>query len=248
MTPVRFSNLKHMALSPAHYRHATDTPFVASKAMRLGTLTHRLLLGGPIVMFDGASRRGKAWDAFVSGHDPENVFLPSERAVADAMTSSVRRSEMAMSWLDGAHEKRIDWTFAGRACRSTPDVANRDRRFVCDVKTARTAEPGRFVREALSRAYHAQLGFYGEALGLGVDDAHVIVAVESSPPYPVTVLQLTPRAVEAGRKLCRLWMERVIACEAAGEWPGYSQSIVDMDVPDELDLDFGGTEEEEDES
>jgi len=38
-------------------------------------------------------------------------------------------------------------------------------------------------------------------------------------------------------------MERLLACEAANEWPGYAQSIVDFDVPDELELDFGDDEE-----
>jgi hypothetical protein len=28
-------------------------------------------------------------------------------------------------------------------------------------------------------------------------------------------------------------MERLLQCEAAGEWPAYTQSIVDLDIPDE---------------
>ena len=50
------------------------------------------------------------------------------------------------------------------------------------------------------------------------------MAVETSPPYPVTVLRLTDRALAAGEKLIYAWMERLHVWEKSGEFPAYSQA------------------------
>lgn len=246
MTPVRFSHLKLMALSPAHYRHASTTDREPTKAMRIGTIVDRMIFGGPLVTYDG-TRRGKEWQAFKSEHAGSEIVTASEVAEARPMADSLRANKLAMHWLSGTHQQRIDWTFCGRECRSTPDSFIHGG-CVTDLKSTRCSEPNRFTRDALRMNYHAQLAFYGMALELSVSDPHVIVAVESSAPYTVTVLSLTEAAVEQGRKLCRLWMERLIVCEASGEWPGYAQSVVDLDVPDELELDFGGDVDESEEA
>lgn len=43
MNPVRFSQLKWMSRSPAHYRYYLEQPFEPTKAMRLGTAVDALL-------------------------------------------------------------------------------------------------------------------------------------------------------------------------------------------------------------
>jgi len=239
---VRFSTLKAINQSPAHYLHARDTEREATRAMRLGTIVDRQIFGGELVTF-GGSRSGKAWEAFKLEHEGSEIVTAAEVSAARPMAEAIRANPMAMEWLSGTHQETLYWTFMGRACRSTPDSHNRAKRRVVDLKSTRTSDPRWFVRDALRMNYHAQLAFYGMALGLTPEDDHVLVAVESSAPYCVTVLRLTERAVIAGRKLCHLWMERLLACEAANEWPGYAQSIVDFDVPDELELDFGDDEE-----
>ena len=57
---------------------------------------------------------------------------------------------------------------------------------------------------------------------------------------PAAVAAEPPREtapVPAGAQSARL--ERFMGCERSGEWPGYVQSIIDLDVPDEVELDFG---------
>jgi hypothetical protein len=73
--------------------------------------------------------------------------------------------------------------------------------------------------------------------------AAYVVAVESTPPFPVTVMRLTDRALDQGERLCTSWMETLLNCEASNFWPPYAQSIVPLDVPDDPEIEFSDGEE-----
>ena len=260
--PTRYSLLKQLALSPAHYLHACQRPqddsmatrlgaFATDRkeALRFGTGVHLMLLGmvERVAKFTGGRRAGKVWEAFqldAAERCCDVILNEKEHASCVAVADSIRRHETAMRLLfDGTQvEKRIDWTFCGKACRSTPDA--RSPAHVTDLKTAVTAEPGMFIRQALRMFYHAQAALYSDAIeAVGEPrpaDAYVI-AVEKSAPRPVSILRFTERSLTAGSKLCRLWIEQLLACERANEWPEYIQGIGDFDIPgDDLGLEWNG--------
>jgi len=241
--PVRFSNLRNMSRSPAHYLHGLrgrkDTA-----SFRLGRLVDVAILGGEQPLVWEGSRRGKAWDEFEASHPGREIVTLSEQLASEPVIEALRAHEHAMYLLtSGVAKKRLYWEWLGRSCTGEPDVAGK---YLVDLKTARCAEPGRFVRQGTWYAYHAQMAWYRQGMlssGLQPPGQVYIVAVETEPPYPVTVLSLTERAIEQGERLCRLWMERLIGCEAVGHWPAYCESAVDFDVPEELDLSFGDDDE-----
>jgi hypothetical protein len=245
--PVRFSRLKQMARSPLHYWHACQSGDIEggeSLALRLGSGTHALLFGqeSRVVVYPG-QRRGKAWDAFEEEHAGKIILTATEAKTSRGIAEAVRGHDLARALMWPAadneiwYERRADWTRAGRACRSTPDVSYaRDATVVVvDLKTTRDASPDWFCREAIRRAYHAQLVFYAEALG---EDPHQcdlrIVAVESKPPHAVVVWQLTPGAIEHGQMLIGQWWEHLRQCEDAGTWPGYTQAMQRLDVDGDM--------------
>jgi hypothetical protein len=242
LLPVRFSNLKAMSRSPAHYveglKGRDDTA-----ALRLGRLVDLLVFLGEDtrepVIYDG-TRRGKAWDAFEAEHAGADIFTASELLNAQPIVESLmmrpEHSYAQKLLCSGTMKHRVGWSWLGRECSGEPDVAGR---ILVDLKTTRDAEPGRFMRDAMWRAYHAQLAWYRQGLilsGAQPPAECYIVAVEISPPYPVTVLRLTERTLTQGERLCRLWMERLLSCEASGSWPGYVQTAVEWDMPEELQL------------
>jgi hypothetical protein len=242
--PLRFGNLKAMGQSAAHCLQSFHYGGSDSLAMRIGSGSHALLFGQPVVEWTGKTRNGGKWDAFKAEHEGSLILSAKELWRARAIAESIRSNPIASRLLFGEgvkHEETILWEQAGRARRSTPDA--RGFRYVVDLKTTRCAQPDKFARDAMYRGYHAQLADYCDAIeaGDGVRPTEVyIVAVESVAPYAVTVLRLTERALEQGARLCRMWFEQFTACELAGEWPGYCQSIVDMDVPDDdVGLVFG---------
>ena len=242
--PIRFSNLKRMADSPRHYQWAINHPFEASRTMRIGTIAHALILGEstPLAVYDG-TRRGKEWDAFKAAHEGREIVSPAEYDAARPIAEAVRNDADATRVLDGVHEEHIAWEYCGRAASSRPDV--RGATFVTDLKTTRSAHPGRFGRDAYWRGYHAQLAFYQMACGLPARSPCYIVAVENVAPYCVTVFRADQAAIDAGHMQCRAWFERLLVCEASDHWPGYASGIQSFGLPeqDTLDLTFGDEEE-----
>jgi exodeoxyribonuclease VIII len=245
--PVRFSSLKAMARSPMHYRHSVEEGWEQSLAMRMGSAVHAILFGQPYALWSGKVRNGKAWEDFQAQHGETLILNARELAEAQGIAAAVESHSEARRLLiadDLAIERRINWSFMGRDCAGTPDV--RAAGYIVDLKTTRCADPERFVRDASFRAYHAQLAWYLDGViqaGLGTPTEAYIVAVESTPPHPVTVLRLTDNAIDQGRRLCRIWMERLLSCERANHWPGYVEGVVDFDVDVPLDLEFSDDEE-----
>ena len=234
--PVRHSHNKAMSLSPAHClaairRDEGDETMV----QRLGSGCHAIVLGNPVIRFDGR-RAGKAWDEFADKHADKTILNARAWQEAQAMASAIVMHREAMAILcDGTIvEQTIEWHWLGRKCTSRPDA--RGTHHLAELKTARTSNPAWFVRDALRMHYHAQCAFYDEAQfqtsGTRYSNVY-IVAVEKTAPYPVTIFRVEDRALEVGRRLIRLWMEMRLACEAADEWPAYAQSIVPLDMPPE---------------
>lgn len=237
---LHWSLLKLMAQSPAHVLYAATHEFDPTPHMRFGTLCHALTLGGDVVVYEG-ERRGNAWKAFQAEHEGRFIVTSSEHAEARVIADAVLSDPVAAPLLAGRHEVAWEANMFGRPCGGRIDVAGP---ATVDLKTTNDASPFRFANACRRMAYHAQLAWYSDARrALGEDPGEAfIVGVETKPPYLVTVFRVTPRMLEEGRKLNRLWLERLEACERANEWPGYVQSALDLDVVEDVDLIIDGEE------
>ncbi len=242
---VRFSNLKHVARSPLHYLDAVQIDRDDTLAMRLGRGAHALVLGEPVVRYAGR-RAGKAWEAFQVDHPETEILNEREWSIASGIADSIRRHPIAAQLILGDHvvrEQTIEWEWLGRRCTSRPDAlinGEASDPIVTDLKTTQCADPAKFMRDAMFRGYNAQLAFYGMAVKhmTGREPADLYVAaVESKRPYAVTVLRLDDGARLQGEKLCRLWMERLLTCEASNHWPAYTDAVVAFSVPGDANPD-----------
>lgn len=242
--PVRFSNLKRIAPSPAHYLHAITHPTIPTKPMRLGTLAHYGVLGAafddderPIVIYDG-KRQGNKWAKFKLAQPPSaEIFTSAEVAESRPIVEAVLADETAAPFLQGERERKIAWRIGDRACSSRLDVLGRFEdggRFVADLKVTNSTHPRAFQAHAFKSAWHAQLAFYIDAcasIGIEARDAY-LVGVETRAPHPVTVLRLTPRLLDEGRRMYHAWLELLRTCESSNDWPPYALSCVEFDIPD----------------
>jgi hypothetical protein len=239
--PLRYSVLKLMAQSPAHARHAMlRQGDGASLALRIGSATHAMTFEDrPVVAYTGKARRGKEWDEFQAAHASDIIVNAKEYAQSRGMADAIRANEIAARVLfapKAIREQRIDWTWAGRSWRSTPDAY--EFRTLAELKTTRCADPEKFKWDALRMGYHVQAALYKRAIfettGIKIRDAYLF-AVESVPPYVVTPFRFSERSLEHGDMLARRWHEQFLECEMTGVWPGYATGIAELDVFEQED-------------
>lgn len=235
-TPIRYSHLRAIGRSPLHYRHACDGYRDPTPAMRLGTLVHGLVLGGgKTVVYDG-ERRGKAWQEFQAAHAGREIVTANEVARAVPVADAVMADRVAGPLLrakSARREETLSWSMDGLACQGTPDVFDPETGILIDLKTCTDASPRAFSRHAWSYSYHAQLAWYANALTLAGHTVRecLLVAVETSAPFGVTVHRLSGRALEEGHRQWRAWWEQLRICITADQWPGYAEAVCELDVP-----------------
>ncbi len=243
--PLRFSALKQMARSPSHCLHSLTHDWEPSLAMRIGSGVHSLLLGGAaVVKYTGKVRRGKDYDAWLATQPTGAIVLLSKdydrvHRVADSVRAHPAANRVLFQ-PDTVYETTILWEQNGRARRTTPDA--RTKTHLVELKSCRNAEPEKFRWDAIRMGYHAQLAEQSLAMecenGYAPKDVYC-VAVEQIAPHAVSVHRMTLGALDRGAKMARGWLEQFMECERTGVWPGYSDSVVDFDVPlEESDLVF----------
>lgn len=248
--PARFSTLKQFSVSPAHYVHAVRRGWDDNLSMRLGSGAHALLFSQPFHVYQG-ERRGKAWTDYKAAH-PGLILNTKEHAEATAMANAIRSHSTAMRLLftDTQIETRIDWTWQGRAFRSTPDAAGRT--HLVDLKCLRSSDPTRVLWQSRNMFYHCQAALYRRALNAtgqhNIKECY-LVCVENKAPHPVTVMRFSNTALEAGDRTTAAWLAELLSCELNNHYPGYVETIVDLDLPvTESDLVFDDDEEESEET
>lgn len=249
LPPVRFSRLKLMDQSPAHYRHGFTGE---TDPMAKGTALHAYMLGGRdrVVVYTGGARNAKfqKWIDFQAEHEGRHIIIPSQEREVEGMRRSLEAHPRAMELLDdGVQEERITWEFGGRACAGTPDVvkplASGKKRLV-ELKTCMSSNPRRFRWQGEKMAYHAQVAWYMDGLERtmayrhGPVDEVFIVAVESKAPWPVTVIRVRESMLKKGREAYKEWMSALRVCEQHDHWPAYAEDDVDWEDEDDNGLDW----------
>jgi hypothetical protein len=236
LAPVHFSTLKHMAQSPAHYLWAATHEPPQSAAFRLGSAVDAMLIGEADRVKVCFSRKGTKAHADWAIDLPENaiVLTAAEFAKASEMAEALLRNSQAMELLAGERQRYVEWSWLGRHCAGTPDVFSLE--HLTELKTGRTSQPERFMSSAKFYGYHAQLAWYRRGLiecGFGTPASYWIVAVESAPPFPVTVFRMTDNALDLGERMCRAWLERLLVCESSDAWPAYTEAPVPFDIAED---------------
>lgn len=253
---IRWSRLKHMLTSAAHYKHACDAKEgPETTARRLGRAIHCALLEPEAfksrwVTWTGKVRNGKAWEAFKLEHADREIMSVSESRLVVASAAAIRRHRTALLYLRGAREMTLTWTDAetGLPCKLRLDLLCARR--LLDVKSTGRLDPRTFGRTCAALSYHGQLAFYMDGLaacGIEVDPEPIILAVETSAPFDVVPFEVPKVVVDAGRSLYRGLLHRVKECLDADSWPGRSpDGMMTLEFPTyalpESELDMTGVE------
>lgn len=229
---------------PARFRHEQDHPPV-SDAFDFGSAAHRLVLGAgqPIRRLSHDDWRTKAAkdardEARRQGYIP---VLEADFQRVEAMAAAIREHPIASVLLspeNGHAEQSLFWPADDIWKRARvdwlPDPVSGARMILADYKTTVSADPRAIARSVERFGYHQQAAWYLEgarALGLCENPAFLFIFQEKTPPYLVTVCELSFEALTIGDALNRRAAEIYRDCQEAGAWPGYSADIELISLP-----------------
>lgn len=256
---VNISSLLHLAKSPLHYRHALEHGGKESAALTAGRLVHMAVLepdryAAEVAIWDGAVRRGKAWDQWQLDNAGKVHATESEHELCMGISESVRSHPAASRYLsskDAVTESTIRWRHPiGIDCKGRTDWMDLGSNTIMDLKTSRDASEFEFGRSAAKYAYAARAAFYADGFKTcyGELPSFVLVAVEKDPPYAVAVYRVPEFVIDSGRRAYEKLLGRLKNCRDNDRWPGIAGDMeTDLVLPewafgadDELELVIGG--------
>lgn len=232
----RHGHENHPRLNPAYTEDNR-------KDFDLGSAAHALLLEGRrnLVIIDADSFRTKDAKeqrdaAYEAGKTP---LLTSQLTDVEAMVKAAREQlkghrEGSVAFAKGKPEQTLIWQENGIWCRARVDWLNVEAGYVLDYKSTTNAHPDAWQRRLFDLGYHMQAAFYMRGvrtLGIHKTPKFRFVVQETSPPYALSVVALTPAALALGEAQVHRAIEVWAWCMSRGHWPGYPAETCFVDAP-----------------
>jgi exodeoxyribonuclease VIII len=235
-----------MKRCPAKFKFLCENERSDTDALRIGRAIHTAVLEPHkfndeflcLPEMDRRTTKGREMYAELVCQNPDKTILkPDDFNMALDVATSIRNNTHANYLLEGARtEVTLDWTHeeTGIQCKARVDAYNEGLATLIDIKTTQDASRSGFPRKLFSYGYHRQAAYYLEAMRQNGEAAShfVFIAVEKEKPYAVALYRLDDKTLQLSRQendaLLRLYAE----CKRTDSWPGYTQGIEDISIPD----------------
>jgi len=234
---VRWSLLRELSKSPAHYKHRLTQPRDDTTAMRLGRAVHCAVLeprqfAATFAVYDGV-RRGKEWQEFADAHAEDDILSVTEAEHCHAVRDAVRGNRDAIRLLrKGESEKTVTWTDRETRIPCKARVDRVGHGFFVELKTTRSLDPHDFERTCAQLAYHGQLAFYARGLKANRRKTHpILIAVENEPPYDVVIYEPDEEFMWMGDEFAGDLLRKLSKCQKTQRWPGRSSGVQTLSLP-----------------
>lgn len=230
------SVLKMGKASMAHLDAARRREAVkkATDDMVLGSALHTAFLepelaATHIAVWDGGARRGKEWEAYKSDNVGRIILTENANEKLAGMMRSLRRHPVVRQWVSKIEDTEVSviGEFCGTPMKGRCDALTPEPMF--DLKKVRSADAAMFTRTILTFGYHIQAAIYCRLFNR---KRFVMLAVEGDPPHDVVAYELSPAALRHGEQEAMGLIQRYQECERRGVWPGRSDEIVQLDLPE----------------
>lgn len=206
----------------------------------IGKLAHQLVLEPHkafenFAIYPGATRRGKAWDAFKDEHEGKSILLESEAVMAKKIVASIRNSATAMSLINGGEaESSLVNEIEGIIGRVRPDYMVRGSHIV-DVKTTIKEIGPRKVYSIINQ-YHYDLAaayYVDVANSLGVDIKDFYWSFTNKKNFVTKIYRMTPEVYENGKRKYKAAISRIRELKRTPFFdPNYKEdAILDLELP-----------------
>ena len=123
------------------------------------------------------------------------------REVAQACNGAIVASTIRPTpFTQGQAEHVLRWQDNGADCRALIDWVRDDHLYIDDLKTTSDGSPSKFRRHVFNMGYDLRAMFYvrGVEAVYGVTPRFRWIVVETNPPYPVSVFEMTEQGAGVG--------------------------------------------------
>lgn len=230
------STLKEGRASMAHLKAALDGDRVKepTDAMQRGSALHVACLepeqmADRVVCWTGKARRGKEWDEFQDEHAGKIILTQGYYDSMCGMVESLRRHPVMRDWqakMQGTEVAAIGEVY-GTLMKGRCDALTADP--LIDLKATRSTDERAIRNTVMTFGYHIQAAIYRRLFNR---DRFVLLMVEDQPPYDVCAFELSEAAIAAGDEEAMTLIQRYQFCQKQGVWPGRSDEIIQLDLPD----------------
>lgn len=206
--------------------------------------------------WEDAQARQQWWEQFDKQHQGAEVVSAAEHAMVLQLRDAVIQhpglqaafhpelqhlNELTITWLDPV---------SGHRCKARIDALRITSQAirVYELKSAADAGPEPFGRSVVSYDYLLSAAFYADGVdhcrdaisaALGIDERALLglpvvveyVVAEKEYPFLVARYELQQDQLEIGRALYEQGLQKVVAAEELGYWPGYDQGAVPLELP-----------------
>lgn len=228
--------------SPAHTLAAIQDPEQATEAQRLGSDYHALLFeperfkreyGLLKHKIDRRTNEGKAaWASLVAEYGEDRVVNLDRWNQMNTMarTAAANGEVRNLVAAKGDHELSAAWIDAetGAACKGRFDKVVKTpsgKVWLIDLKSTRCSHPRMFAKDAARYQYHVQAAFYmdGYEAATGTrPERFLIIAQETTAPFPAVVYNVRAEELDSGRRIYRAGLRLIEHCTKTNDWPGYA--------------------------
>jgi hypothetical protein len=239
------SALSDLAISPAHYKARKLEPKTFAAA-DLGTAVHLMVLEPEMseaiiitppkeVLSKSGGKNTNAFREWVSAQPDDCIILNTdEYDQAQYMRDAVIGHPRYIDLLTGGNQEvSAFWTDPQgltRKCR--PDYLNDA--YAVDLKTAISAHPAQFGRQAYNLHYHWSASWTLDIIAAitgGYSREYIFVCVEKEPPYAVACYSTPQEIIDMARNEIAPIVAQYRACLETDIWPGYSDQIEPLQYP-----------------
>ena len=210
-----------------------DTP-----AKAWGRVIHIAVLepenfGKKVSIFEGKTRRGKAWDEFIESNKGVEIISKDQgEALAKMMERVHAKPEIADLLKECSREVSLFWDGPYGRAKCRLDAFNQG---VCiaDVKTTGQIDPRDFTNTSGRLWQHGRLAWYqhGVEVVTGNKLPVYIICVEQKAPFDSYVLEYDSVALAVGfdqaLETAMMWRK----CQEANEYPGVQDGIGTLHLP-----------------
>ena len=172
----------------------------ATPAMNFGKAFHMSILEPEkfitdIAIYDGKTKRGKAWDEFSSENEDKTIITAVEFECIKGMEDRI--TNVVPHLLEGIKEVVNIWEEVGIKCKGKVDIHNPITNTIIDIKTTSDKSLSSFKSSAYKYGYHRQAAFYLDGFQA---KEFIFVVIEKKAPYDIGVYIAGDDFINHGRE------------------------------------------------